>query len=65
MIKKFYESRWWHLMAAVTSLATLGYVAYMAYAHHVIMVWYVMVSVFMTIYEFIKFVSYKKKHDVT
>ena len=34
-------------MAAVTSLATLGYVAYMAYAHHVIMVWFVMVSVFM------------------
>ena len=60
MIAKFMKSKWWHLTAAVTALATVGYAAYMAYAYHVIMVWIVMASVFMTVYEFWKFFAFKK-----
>ena len=60
MIAKFMKSKWWHLTAAVTALATVGYAAYMAYAHHVLMVWIVMASVFMTVYEFWKFFAFKK-----
>lgn len=65
MIKKFMKSRWWHLLAAVTALATIGYVVYMAMNFHVFMVWFMMVSAYMTIYEFWKFASFKKKNEVT
>ncbi len=60
MIRKFIKSKWWNLLAAVTSLATAGYVVYMAYAYHVIMVWFLVASVFMTVYEFWKFASFNK-----
>jgi hypothetical protein len=59
MIKRFMKSRWWHLTAAVTALATVGYVAYMAYTFRVLMVWFLIASVFMTVYEFWKFASFK------
>ena len=60
MIRKYLKSKWWHLTAALTSLATIGYAAYMAYNYHVIMVWIFMAALFMTIYEFIKFASHHK-----
>lgn len=60
MIRKYFKSRWWHLTAAVTSLATVGYAVYMAYAYHVIMVWILIAALFMTVYEFIKFASHHK-----
>lgn len=60
MISRFLKSRWWNLTAAVTSLATVGYAAYMAYNYHVIMVWIFMASAFMTVYEFWKFASRSK-----
>jgi hypothetical protein len=60
MIRKFMKSKWWHLTAAVTSLVTVGYAVYMAVTYHVIMVWILMASVFMTVYEFWKFVSHHK-----
>ena len=60
MIGRFMKSRWWHLTAAVTSLATAGYAVYMAATYHVIMVWILMASIFMTVYEFVKFASYRK-----
>lgn len=65
MIREFMKSRWWHLIAAITSLATIGYVIYMAKYFHLFMVWFMMVSVYMTIYEFWKFASFKKKNEVT
>ena len=58
MIRRFMKSKWWHLTAAITSL--VGYVAYMAYAFRVLMVWFLLASVFMTVYEFWKFASFKK-----
>ena len=60
MIKKFMNSKWWHLTAAVTALATVGYVGYMAYAFHILMVWFLMASLFMTVYEFWKFFDFRK-----
>ena len=42
MIKRFMNSRWWHLTAAITALMTVGYVIYMASAFHVLMVWFLM-----------------------
>ena len=60
MIRNFLKSRWWNLTAAITSLATFGYAVYMAYNYHVIMVWIFMASLFMTIYEFIKFAARRK-----
>ena len=60
MIGRFMKNRWWHLTAAVTSLATAGYAVYMAATYHVIMVWILMASIFMTVYEFVKFASYRK-----
>ena len=65
MIKRFMKSRWWHLTAAVTSLATVGYVVYMASTFHVLMVWFLMASLFMTVYEFYKFLSFGKNNEVT
>ena len=61
MIKKFLKSKWWHLTAAVTSLATAGYAVYMACTYHVLMVWILMASVFMTVYEVWKFVVHRKE----
>jgi len=61
MIRKFLMSRWWNLTAAVTSLATVGYAVYMAYNYHVLMVWILMASVFMTVYEVWKFVVHRKE----
>ena len=55
MIKKFLNSKWWYLTAAIASLATVGYAVYMAKMYHVIMVWLFMASIFMTVYEFWKF----------
>lgn len=60
MIKKFMNSKWWHLTAAVTALATVGYVGYIAYAFHILMVWFLMASLFMTVYEFWKFFAFRK-----
>jgi len=65
MIRRFLKSRWWHLTAAVTSLATVGYVIYMASTFHVLMVWFLIASLFMTVYEFWNFASMKKKNEVT
>ena len=64
MIRRFLKSRWWHLTAAVTSLATVGYVIYMASTFHVLMVWFLLASGFMTAYEFWMFAS-MKKNEVT
>jgi hypothetical protein len=61
MIRKFLMSRWWNLTAAVTSLATVGYAVYMAYNYHVLMVWILMASVFMTCYESWKFIMHDRK----
>ena len=60
MIKRFLNSKWWYLTAAITSAVTVGYVVYMAVTYHVIMVWILMASVFMTFYEFWKFASHGK-----
>ena len=60
MIKRFLNSKWWYLTAAITSAATVGYAVYMAVTYHVIMVWILMASVFMTFYEFWKFASHVK-----
>ena len=60
MIKKYLNSKWWHLTAAVTSIATVGYVAYIAYAHHVIMTWFLIASLFMSVYEIYKFITHHK-----
>ena len=65
VIRRFMKSRWWHLTAAVTALATVGYVAYMACTFRVLMVWFLIASVFMTVYEFWKFASFRKKNEVT
>ena len=65
MIRRFLKSRWWHLTAAVTSLATVGYVIYMASTFHVQMVWFLIASLFMTVYEFWNFASMKKNNEVT
>jgi len=65
MIRRFLKSRWWHLTAAVTSLATVGYVIYMASTFHVLMVWFLIASLFMTVYEFWNFASMKKENEVT
>ena len=60
MVKTFMKSRWWHLTAAIASLATVGYEAYMAMAHHVFMVWLVIAGVYMTCFETWKFISHRK-----
>lgn len=60
MIKTFLNSKWWYLTAAITSAATIGYAVYMAARYHVIMIWILMASVFMTIYEFRKFAEHRK-----
>ena len=65
MIRRFMKSRWWNLTAAVTSLATVGYEIYMASTFHVLMVWFLIASVFMTIYEFYKFFSFSRHVEVT
>ena len=65
MIRRFLKSRWWHLTAAITALATVGYVIYMASAFHVLMIWFLIASLFMTVYEFWKFASFKKDNAVT
>ena len=65
MIRRFLESRWWHLTAAITALMTVGYVIYMASTCHVLMVWFLVASLFMTVYEFWKFASMKKNNEVT
>ena len=61
MIRKFLKSKWWNLTAAVTSLATAGYAVYMAYNYHVLMVWILMASVFMTCYESWKFIMHDRE----
>ena len=65
MIRRFLESRWWHLTAAITALMTVGYVIYMASTFHVLMVLFLVASLFMTVYEFWKFASMKKNNEVT
>lgn len=64
MIKRFMQSRWWNLTAAITALATVGYVIYMAYAFRILMIWFLIASVFMTVYEFVRFAS-RRKIEVT
>ncbi|PWJ70415.1 hypothetical protein B0O40_0249 [Ruminococcaceae bacterium R-25] len=64
MIKRFMKSRWWNLTCAITALATVGYVIYMAYAFHILMVWFLLASAFITVYEFWKFATIKK-NEVT
>ena len=59
MISAFLKSKWWNLTAAVTSLATVGYVIYIATAFHVFFVWFFMASLFMTVYEFFKFFTHR------
>lgn len=61
MVKNFMKSRWWHLTAAVASLATVGYAVYMATAHHIFMVWLVVAGVYMTISETWKFIVRRKE----
>jgi hypothetical protein len=65
VIRRFMKSRWWNLTCAVTALATVGYVAYMAYTFRVLMVWFLVAAVFMAVYEFWKFASFKNKNAVT
>ena len=60
MIKKYLNSKWWHLTAAITSIATVGYVVYIAYAYHVIMTWFLIASLFMSGYEIWKFATHHK-----
>lgn len=59
MFSGFLKSKWWNLTAAVTSLATAGYVIYIAKAFHVFFVWFFMASLFMTVYEFYKFFAHR------
>jgi hypothetical protein len=61
MIKKYLNSKWWHLTAAAASIATVGYVVYIAYAYHVIMTWFLIASLFMSVYEIVKFAAHHKK----
>ncbi len=61
MIRRFLKSKWWNLTAAITSLATAGYAVYMATEHHVLMVWILMASMFMTGYETWMFISRRKE----
>lgn len=60
MVKTFFKSRWWHLTAAIASLATIGYAVYMATTHHVFMVWLVFAGVYMTCVETWKFIARRK-----
>ena len=64
VIRRFMKSRWWHLTCALTALATVGYVIYMAYEFHILMFWFLMASAFIAVYEFWKFAS-MKKNEVT
>lgn len=59
MISRFLKSKWWNLTAAVTSFATVGYVIYIAAAFHIFFVWFFMASLYMTVYEFYKFFTYR------
>lgn len=61
MVRDFLKSRWWHLTAAVASLATVGYAVYMAATHHVYLVWIICAGLFMTVYETGKFIARRKK----
>ena len=61
MVKAFMKSRWYHLTAAIASLATVGYAVYMATVHHVFMVWLVAAGVYMTCFETWKFSARRKK----
>ena len=65
VIRRFMKSRWWNLTCAVTALATVGYVIYMAYTFHVLMVWFLLASAFIAVYEFWKFALFNKKNEVT
>ena len=58
MISKFLKSKWWNLTSAVTALATVGYVIYIAKAFHIFFVWFFMASLFLTVYEFYKFFTH-------
>lgn len=60
MVRSFLKSKWWHLTAAIASLATVGYAVYMATTHHVFMVWLVIAGLFMTVYETGKFIARRK-----
>ena len=60
MIRRFMKSRWWNLTCAITALATV----YMACAFHILMVWFLIASAFITVYEFWKFATIKK-NEVT
>jgi uncharacterized membrane protein YdbT with pleckstrin-like domain len=64
VIRRFMKSRWWNLTCAITALATVGYVIYMACAFHILMVWFLIASAFITVYEFWKFATIKK-NEVT
>ena len=59
MFSGFLKSKWWNLTAAVTSLATVGYVIYIAKAFHIFFLWFFMASLFMTVYEFYKFFAHR------
>ena len=60
MVRSFLKSKWWHLTAAIASLATVGYAVYMATTHHVFMVWLVIAGLFMTVDETGKFIARRK-----
>ncbi|MBO4682101.1 MAG: hypothetical protein J5623_09450 [Clostridiales bacterium] len=59
MISTFLKSKWWNLTAAVTSLATVGYVIWIAMAFRIFFVWFFMASLFMAVYEFYKFFTHR------
>ena len=59
MISRYLKSKWWNLTAAVTSLATVGYVIWIAMAFRIFFVWFFMASLFMTVYEFYKFFAHR------
>ena len=59
MFSGFLKSKWWNLTAAVTSLATVGYVIYIAKAFHIFFLWFFMASLFMTVYELYKFFAHR------
>ena len=60
MVRNFLKSKWWHLTAAIASLATVGYAVYMASMHHVFLVWLIIAGLFMTVYETGKFIALRK-----
>lgn len=56
-ISKFMKSRWWHLFAAFYMLATLGYIIYIAATQHILMVGFMVSTMFMLAIEIWNFVS--------